>query len=167
MTTACVTLYGRHEVRRFIAYDRSETCKSNSLPRQGALHRKDRELLGPGRTAYDTLAGFSLLDTRVRVPTGNRARRTAGEGVAGELRPAPSICLRVGPQSGSCAPREKGRLSGGNDWPRHDGCETKAPKGADAYGKDRLCGSGSVLSLLSDPSDAITHGQRKPERQAP
>jgi hypothetical protein len=149
----------QRKVRGFTTYDCRTSRKSNSLPRQGALHRKARELLDASWTVREPLAGFLPLDTRVRVPTGNRVRRTAGEGIAGEGRPAPSMCFRVTPGSGSCAPREQGRLSSGNDWPRHDGCETKAPKGADAYGKDRLCGSGSVLSLLSDPSDAITHGQ--------
>ena len=59
MTTACMTFCARRRVRGFRTYDRSETCKSNSLPRQGALHREDRELLDASRTGSEPLAGLS------------------------------------------------------------------------------------------------------------
>jgi hypothetical protein len=136
-----MSVCARRKVQGRATYEQRATYRQNSLPRQGAVHREGTGLLNASWTGCFTLAGFPRTNISVRVPTGNRVRRTAGEGVAGEerlVRPAPSMCLRVVPQSGLCAPRKQGRLSSGNDWPRHgrkakrcsercDGLQRKGP----------------------------------------
>lgn len=141
MNTACMRLCVRRQVRGFTTDDNYRTCKSNSLPRQGALHREDRELFDASWTVREPLAGFSRITLKSVYTTGDRFGRATGEQNRGRnVRPA---CLNTSACNNAVRftrPTIEGEQ--GSQWRRLPyACQrSETPKGAIAYDEQTVPG---------------------------